>query len=405
MRKNALNNRDLLQGKSLPQMIIHKNNIIQWATGLGKSAMAIKLANGIIIKNEELGINRTKVLLVVAELAHIDNWSKELEKFSFMKCDLTVICYASLVKMKNTSWDICIFDEVHHLFSDLRFSIFKTMNIKRFIGLSATLTAEMKVTLKSWLTDIHFSEVALKDAIEMEAIAEPKIFIHRLELNNTDKDCTIEIKCGSGKNKILCQYKDRYIYLKQRKTLDAVITILCTEREKYQYLNDQFEYYRDMFMKTRKDYLKNKWLRSGLERKLFLAERKTSHVDKFIKERMNNKRYICFCMNIAQANFLNDVNAIHSERTDCADVIDRFNSKKINSLYAVNMLQEGQNLKDIEAGIIIQLGGKEREFIQKMGRSLRSDTPKVHIFTFKATQDDKYLADNLEDLQNFIYES
>ena len=31
------------------------------------------------------------------------------------------------------------------------------------------------------------------------------------------------------------------------------------------------------------------------------------------------------------------------------------------------MLTEGQNLKDIDAGIIIQLDGKERPFTQKHG--------------------------------------
>lgn len=55
------------------------------------------------------------------------------------------------------------------------------------------------------------------------------------------------------------------------------------------------------------------------------------------------------------------------------------------------MLQEGQNLKDIECGIIVQLDGKEGPFIQKFGRTLRSEHPVQYIICIKGTQDNVYL--------------
>ena len=60
--------------------------------------------------------------------------------------------------------------------------------------------------------------------------------------------------------------------------------------------------------------------------------------------------------------------------------------KNINNIFAVGMLQEGQNLVNIEAGIIIQLDGKERSFIQKFGRSLRAEDPVQYIFYYKNTK-------------------
>ena len=56
------------------------------------------------------------------------------------------------------------------------------------------------------------------------------------------------------------------------------------------------------------------------------------------------------------------------------------------------MLQEGQkNLTDIQVGIIVQLDGTERPFIQKFGRSLRAEDPHQYIFYYKNTRDEEYL--------------
>ena len=64
------------------------------------------------------------------------------------------------------------------------------------------------------------------------------------------------------------------------------------------------------------------------------------------------------------------------------------------------MLQEGQNLTDIEAGIIVQLDGQERAFVQKFGRSLRADDPVQFIFYYKDTRDMDYLDNVLEGINN-----
>ena len=69
------------------------------------------------------------------------------------------------------------------------------------------------------------------------------------------------------------------------------------------------------------------------------------------------------------------------------------------------MLQEGQNLNDIEVGIIIQLDGQERSFIQKFGRSLRAEDPTQYIFYYKNTRDTEYLQNALEGIdESYIQE-
>jgi superfamily II DNA or RNA helicase len=69
------------------------------------------------------------------------------------------------------------------------------------------------------------------------------------------------------------------------------------------------------------------------------------------------------------------------------------------------MLQEGVNLTGIEAGVIIQLDGEERAFIQKFGRTLRADSPEQYIIYFRATRDEEYLQNALESIdKNYIRE-
>ena len=69
------------------------------------------------------------------------------------------------------------------------------------------------------------------------------------------------------------------------------------------------------------------------------------------------------------------------------------------------MLQEGQNLTGIEAGVIVQLDGQERAFVQKFGRSLRATDPVQFIFYYKDTKDTKYLENVLKGIdEEYIIE-
>lgn len=87
---------------------------------------------------------------------------------------------------------------------------------------------------------------------------------------------------------------------------------------------------------------------------------------------------------------------MHSEESKSLQIIESFNEKKIDNLFAVGLLQEGQNLVDIQAGVIIQLDGKERAFVQKFGRSLRAEDPVQFILYYKDTRDEEYLKKVLE---------
>ena len=57
----------------------------------------------------------------------------------------------------------------------------------------------------------------------------------------------------------------------------------------------------------------------------------------------------------------------------------------------VGKLIEGQNLKDIDCGIIGQLGGTQRITVQECGRIMRSSNPEIFIPIFDDTKDNSFL--------------
>lgn len=357
--------RDDLQREAVETLVNDKKLILQWATGIGKSKVAIDTINRLKPK---------KTLLVVAETAHKDNWRKEFVKFGVEDLfnSVTVECYASLKNYRNTAWDFIVFDEAHHLGSDLRTDIFQTLKAERVLALSATISnASLVNSLEFTFGKFIVSKVNLQTAIDNGFIPEPKIILIPLSLDYLNRNQVIIDEWGRKEKRIhiKCKYSERWNYIKYKKTTypNVTLEIECTEYEKYNYLCSQYDYWQKRYFSTRNEAVHNKWMMAGLKRKQFLGGLKTEKARELI-ETLKDTKFICFCASVEQAVSLGGENAIFYANKDNSDVISSFNTGDRKSLYAVGMLQEGQNLNGIEAGIIIQLDGKDRSFIQRFGK-------------------------------------
>lgn len=394
--------REELQIQSLA-LIKQSNRVaLQWCTGLGKSKMAIDMANYLADKEFEECGKHLNVLLVVAETAHKSNWKMEFDKWELKTDNIVMECYASLKKCRNSCWDLVIFDEAHHLGSDLRMGVLTELHAKNIILLSATLPDQVMQAVTEVFEEFVTSKVTLKEAIEWGILPQPKVYLIPLTLDSTYPNCTIIEEWGKKEKRVTykCKFHERWEYLRNKnKYPNVTLEIACTQQQKYDYLSDQFEYWRSQFFRTRQEFVKNKWLQVGSKRKRFLGESKTNAV-KLLLHKIRDKRFICFCTSIEQTELLGGKNAIHSKKDNSFDIINDFNTKKIDNLFAVGMLQEGQNLTDIEAGVIVQLDGQERAFVQKFGRSLRATDPVQFIFYYKNTRDTEYLENVLEGIDS-----
>lgn len=369
--------------------------ILQLATGVGKSKISIDCLKSLNYS--------PKVLLIVAEISHKDNWMKEFIKWTYPLLNIRMECYASLTKVieEDNNWEVVIFDECHHVFSEKRFEIFKNLVYNKLLFLSATIPKENLDQLKDKFKSIQNIKVTLKQAIESAILPIPEINLIPLTLNDSINDQEILVEKGKKDLRISlkCSYKNRWIYMNDKvKYPNISLTISCTQQEKYNYISDQMEYYQKMFFRTKVEFHITKYKLLGAERKRFMGECKTEYVKTLLQE-LEDMRYICFCSSINQAEILGE-NTLHSKikMKDNLKQIESFNNKEIDNLFCIGMLQEGQNLVDIEAGIIVQLDGKERGFVQKMGRALRGKSPILFVFYYKDTQDEKYLNVALENI-------
>lgn len=381
-----------LQQKEFLSLKNRDRVILRWATGCGKSKMAIDLINNIVDSKS----TTSKVLFVVAERAHINNWQDEFDKWNlhYNKVATDVVCYASLHKMQNTPYDIIVYDEAHHLFTEKRLSIIENMPASYVFLLSATLPQAKIDTIKDIYGNFTISTVTLKDAIKKDILSDPRVYVIEMLLDNRIPDQ--EIKIGNQSNAPTVNWEERMKFLSK----NLPCKIRCTEQQKYIHLTNVMEYWKQRYERSKNPYHRNLWVNTGSIRKRFLGERKTEAVYRMISRMPKGRRFVCFCASIAQADALSSTNTISSKKTAGKNqfIIWQFNARRINSIYAVGMITEGMNLTDIEAGIIVQLDGKERLFIQKFGRSMRAQDPVSYIFYFKGTQDELYLKKALENI-------
>lgn len=398
-----LQKKQQIQSSAYNDLLKHKRVILKWSTGTGKTLPAIYMLNN-LFNSDKI----PRVLIVVAERAHKGDWEKEIVKFSdksdYIIKNIKMICYASLKNYVNTSWDFIVFDEVHHLKSQLRQDYVSTLKGNYILGLSATMNYDVRSFLNHTFGSFLTSSITLKTSIDNNLLPEPTINIHHLrwkELSN--KTQTIEISIGKNPNKQLTDsYSNRWKYLKNRKTYNGYKIILtCTPQQKYEYLNEQMDYYKRIsMMNPNNQALRNKWLQFGSQRKRFLGELKYNKAVQILNGiRRRKSRFITFCSSIEQSTLLTDKHSVNSKNPDSMNLINKFNNFELDELFAVGMLQEGVTLSSLNECLIIQLDGNERGFLQKAGRTMRTEHPMIHIIVIDGTQDDNYLKNVIENIE------
>lgn len=344
--------RDELQSFATDTLEKDKRLICMWATGCGKS----KIVLNFVERHPQ-----ATVLILVPEQNNIQNWRDEFYKFDVTDWNVQVICYASFHKQLDTEWDLVVFDEAPHVDTDLRKAICKYVKGHHILALGAVLSEEERNTLESIYGKFTLSRVSLSSAIRYGYLPMPEINVLHVQLDNV---------------------KRTHMYNGQR----------LTAQEKYDMLQANVKKATTAF-NTQSSYPnKMKMLKAGMIRKRFLGEMKEDAIRRICKGLNDkNRRFLCFCSSIKQAELLGGDHAFTSKTPVSLRLLERFNEGKINSLYVVGKLIEGQNLNNIECGVLGQLGGTDRITVQSIGRILRAEKPRVFVPIFDGTKDESFL--------------
>lgn len=402
--------KDSIQDRAIELARSNSHVLLEWATGCGKTLAALKIIKDHIDKGDT-----KEWFIVCSELNHIDNWIADIvkHKLSYLMEYIQIFCYASLGKYKNKDANL-ILDECHSV-SDLRLDHLRTIKSDKIISLSATLNNDRKDQLHKLQVYRSFT-ITMTDAINCEILPSPKIYVFFEKPNTTLKTLEYIKTKGTSSSKFnnkssrktslvsipkfTIDYSEYFQWLVANKSLEHyILHVKCTEKEYYELITNDMNYYKKQLMATGAAWCKNKMLRLGNERKTYIANSK-SHIlaDLTYVLGYNNYRFIGFTGSIEQCDTYN--NAIHSKvpAKRRKELIDKFNTGKINNIFAVQMLREGMNLDKIEAGIITQLDSEDLSFVQMMGRVFRSTNPILFVIIKDDTQDVLYLNKCMEGL-------
>ena len=342
--------------------------ILELITGYGKTKIAIDLINHIcdrVFRNDKCP---TTILILVAKTVHKQTWRNEIEKWGGIKSDyITIECYESLHKYKDSYFDTVVCDEMQHL-SDARLEILESIHIdEAFIGLSATIKRDMR----DYFIHSHKAEVikcGLKEAVEDEVLPEPTVYLLPL---------TLDVKS--------------YTYKIKRFRQD----VITTQKGYYDIISSLIEWYKNKYFNSRNERIKNLWLSIAGKRLKWCAEQKEALVLSLL-DKFRNYKTLTFCSSIEQSERLGKYN-ITSKNKKSAEYLNMFNNNKIKHITSCAILNEGVNLTNCKIGIFCNLNSSEIITRQRCGRLLRHKSPVIIIPYFKNTREEELVEKMIEE--------
>jgi superfamily II DNA or RNA helicase len=363
--------------------IVNHNVLCELPTSFGKTKVAIDIMQKRLAIREGL-----RILIVVPRLVLMDNWREEFVKWKVEDYlpFIEFVTYVSLPKKVGT-WDMIIFDEVHHLSERCRDAMVD-FNVKYCTLLSATVGRELKKELISLFTDLYVYKVSTKQAIQEEILPDPRVYLIPLTLDNTRSSFEI-VKNKSQKVELTIPFSRRFDYAKVK---NRKIIIKCTQKQYYDDMSAMIAWYKN---KMFNDIFKNLFLRTSGDRLKWLSEQKSGYV-KVLLDHLRSQRTLTFCNGIPQTEELGKY-CINSKNKASEENLHKFNEGKVDHITACNMLDEGMNLTNCRVGVYAVLNSSDRMIKQKLGRLLRHPDPIIVIPYFQGTREEEIVGTMLTD--------
>jgi superfamily II DNA or RNA helicase len=329
-----------------------------------------------------------KILLVVpTEALRDENWPAELalwcteKELERVNKYLEIICYASAPMYQGNTYDLMIFDEVHHL-TDRSGVLFSGNLVNYTLGLSATPPNPKADPFKHALIQQFCPVVfiySLDQGVDDGVIADYEIVVIVEPLDNIKKN----IQGGTKK-----------------------APFMTTEYAQYNYLS---AIVKKTFAMADGPNKANAVKFAMLKRTRFVYDlpSKTELARVLLSKLPVDARILCFCGGIEQSRELFGEN-VYNSKDKKLDKLQEFKDLKIDRLGVVSAVDEGHNIPLLDIAVIVQASSSDRTIVQRIGRVLRvRDNHKglVFILCSQGTQDESWIKKALEsfDPQKITY--
>jgi superfamily II DNA or RNA helicase len=349
--------REQVQQDALEIAFKYKRCGLGISMGVGKTLIGLKY-----IQNFQGLEKKVRVLIVAPKLSIFDSWKSDAEKFNIDISNVEFTTYLSLHKYNPHDFDIVVLDECHSLLYPHQ--TFLEMFTGRVLGLTGTpprYANSEKGIMVSKFCPIFYKYIT-DDAIEDNILNDYRIIIHKMSLSN--------------KNTIAVKLKDKEFYTSEAKNYGYwTQRIMDSFSKKQEQIASIMRMKALMGFKTKEDYTKK--LLDGIEEKC-----------------------IVFCNTQDQADNMCKY-SVHSKNINAEENLQMFKEGQIEKLSCVLQLNEGINIPNLKAGIIMHAYGNERKSSQRIGRLLRlnpDDKATIHILCYKDTVDERWVTEALKDL-------
>jgi len=355
-----MSKREQVQQEALDIAIKHKRCGLGISMGVGKTLIGLQYLKTLWKQS----VDGVRILVVAPKLSIFQSWKDDAIKFGIYPALMNTIeytTYLSLNKHDYNAYDVVVFDECHSLLPT--HLIFLGNYTGRILGLTGTpprfyhsekgqMVHNFCPILYKYITD---------EAVEDDILNDYRILVHRMPLSTVNN---LEVKM-----------KDRSFYTSERKNYEYWSTrLMDAQTKKQEQIASVMRMRALMEFKTKEVY----------------AKKLLSDID---------DKCIIFCNTQEQADRMCDF-SYHSKNEESEENLKLFSEGDISELSCVLQLNEGINIKNLGAGIILHAYGNERKSSQRIGRLLRlnpDDTAYVHILCYTDTVDVKWVTEALKD--------
>jgi len=238
-------------------------------------------------------------------------------------------------------------------------------------------------------------EYPVEQAVQDGVVNDFQIHVVQLSLDDSVKN----IKAGGKKKSWMQTELDAYTFLDSqltklrielsKKDVDYNLCLLgnCDEAEKLKKEREQLFIRHQIAIGNRARFIYN--LPSKTQRARDILAN--------IIEKRPGQRTLVFCGSIDQSKVICGTQVYNSKSSD--EYFTKFMNEEIDYLGVVNAVDEGQNIPNLDFGLVVQASSVGRRLIQRLGRIIRKRvgvTAHFYILMVKDTVDEKWVESALE---------
>lgn len=335
-------------------------------TGCGKTTNALKCLKSVINKYPSM-----KILVVVPTDNLKNQWRQQLDNWGMeFNADVQVI---NTVVKHNWTIDILVLDECHRYAASTFQQVFKTVNYRYILGLTATFERlDGKQEIISKYCPV-IDEITLLEAKLNNWIAPYKEYLVILDTDDID---------------IYKDYNKSFISSFESFNFDWNLAMSCIgpkgfiERAKYRDKlcpNGSEEQRKNLFKSI--TFNSMNFMRMVQKRKAYINNHpKKIEIARKIIEARSNSKIITFSNNIKMAESIGMNGQVYTGKDNKVKAranLEDFNNAKTGLIHSVSKLNEGADLKGLSVAIILGLDSSEIKAVQRRGRCIRFEKDKT----------------------------